>query len=223
MENLIFPSISDLLKIQQKENHERLVIINDNYENIICQYHKTDMENYLGNNIVVRETVAKKLSKVGDELSRINKNYKLKIVYGYRHLVVQVKYFNEQKVKFKRMYPKDTDEELNRRTHMLVANPRVAGHPTGGAVDVTITTPYGDLNMGTKIADFSDIERIQTFSSDISERAHVNRITLHDLMLLEGFAPFYGEWWHFSFGDVEWALFYGLQSSLYSQKKFSLY
>ena len=27
-------------------------------------------------------------------------------------------------------------------------------------------------------------------------------------MVSEGFAPFYGEWWHFSYGDREWAAFY---------------
>lgn len=32
-----------------------------------------------------------------------------------------------------------------------------------------------------------------------------NRFLLQDLMLLVGFAPYYGEWWHFSYGDREWA------------------
>jgi len=33
-----------------------------------------------------------------------------------------------------------------------------------------------------------------------------NRQLLHDLMVKEGFAPFYGEWWHFFLWDREWLL-----------------
>ena len=35
-------------------------------------------------------------------------------------------------------------------------------------------------------------------------------------MVAEGFAPFDGEWWHFSYGDREWAAFYGLSQTLYA-------
>jgi D-alanyl-D-alanine dipeptidase len=34
-----------------------------------------------------------------------------------------------------------------------------------------------------------------------------------------GFAPFDGEWWHFSYGDREWAYFYKKKNALYGQIK----
>jgi D-alanyl-D-alanine dipeptidase len=34
-------------------------------------------------------------------------------------------------------------------------------------------------------------------------------------MVAAGFAPFYGEWWHFSYGDREWAAVYGEPAALY--------
>lgn len=44
------------------------------------------------------------------------------------------------------------------------------------------------------------------------------RSLLHDLMVAEDFAPFYGEWWHFSYGDREWAAFYNVEKAMYAQK-----
>lgn len=34
--------------------------------------------------------------------------------------------------------------------------------------------------------------------------------------LEENFAPYYGEWCHFSYGDREWAAFYGQAKTLYA-------
>ena len=36
-------------------------------------------------------------------------------------------------------------------------------------------------------------------------------------MLEEGFAPYDGEWWHFSFGDKEWAFYYKKDKALFNQ------
>lgn len=41
---------------------------------------------------------------------------------------------------------------------------------------------------------------------------------LRDCMLRVGFAPFDGEYWHFSYGDREWAFLTGAPASLYNQK-----
>ena len=47
-----------------------------------------------------------------------------------------------------------------------------------------------------------------TYAKGLTDEQIKNRKMLHDLMVEEGFAPFYGEWWHFSYGDREWAAFY---------------
>lgn len=214
--------ISDLLKKTLSENFEDFVIINKISPHIVCEYTKIDMKEYLGDSIAVRKTVAVKLMKVSKKLDKKHPGYKLKVVYGYRHPNVQTKYFEDKKFELQKRKIGDNDEDLNEKTHMFVADPRVAGHPTGGAVDITITTNDGDLDMGTKIAEFSNEEKIKSFSTQINGEQKSNRKLLHDLMTSEGFAPFYGEWWHFSYGDLEWACFYNKNSSIYSQKKFSL-
>ena len=174
------------------------------------------MQKYLGENIIVRETVAKKLLEISKKLKAVNSDFRLRVVYGYRHPDVQLKYFKNKKLEIQKNNLTDTEDELNEKTHIFVADPRVGGHQSGGAVDITITTPKGDLDMGTKIADYSNEEKIQTFSLQVTEEQENNRKLLHGLMVSEEFAPFYGEWWHFSYGDLEWAAFYKKEKSLYS-------
>ena len=40
---------------------------------------------------------------------------------------------------------------------------------------------------------------------------------LREYMIKEGFAPYDGEWWHFSYGDKEWAFYYDKEKALYNQ------
>jgi hypothetical protein len=44
-----------------------------------------------------------------------------------------------------------------------------------------------------------------------------NRKMLRDAMMAEGFAPYDGEWWHFCYGDKEWAFYYKKDKALYNQ------
>jgi D-alanyl-D-alanine dipeptidase len=104
---------------------------------------------------------------------------------------------------------------LRRETHQYIASPDVAGHPTGGAVDVTLCRSGTELPMGGAIWDIRDTERIPTFSEKVTADERSNRLYLRTLMLSADFAPFDGEWWHFSYGDREWAAYY--------QKEFALY
>jgi D-alanyl-D-alanine dipeptidase len=112
--------------------------------------------------------------------------------------------------------PNLTEEEIRDRAHLLSASPDVAGHPTGGAIDITIVDETGaELSMGTNIADFSQGEKIQTFSLSLSERQKEYRLLLRMLLMKQEFAPFDGEWWHFSYGDREWAKYYEKEKAIY--------
>lgn len=70
--------------------------------------------------------------------------------------------------------------------------------------------------MGGRIADFSFPQILPTYSNSITQEQAQRRILLHDLMVAEDFAPFYGEWWHLSYGDREWAAFYNKPEAIYS-------
>lgn len=70
------------------------------------------------------------------------------------------------------------------------------------------------MDMGGAIVDFSKPELLPTRSSLATPGERKLRLRLHDLMIEEGFAPFYGAWRHFSYGDREWAAFFGRNEAL---------
>lgn len=201
------------------ESNESLVDVRKYDASLVSKYEKPDMIPYTGNFIFVRDSVAKKLAAVNASLAA--RKLRLKIVYGYRHPEVQNQYFTRRQFELKEQYPNLSKFELDTLTHNFVAVPDVAGHPTGGAVDVLLIDEIGEpLEMGTGIADYSDPEKMKTFGKGLSGIQTENRKILHDTMIWEGFAPFYGEWWHFSYGDREWARFYGKSSALYGPIEF---
>lgn len=204
----------DLVQAGSGGSKEPLVSVQKYSPSILAVYDKPDMLVYTGDIILVRDPVAKKLAAVNDFLEK-SVGMRLKVVYGYRHPEVQEKYFYNRKAELQEDNPSLDDNSLNRLTHNFIAVPDVAGHPTGGAVDLTIVDTTGkELNMGNAIADYTDPRIIKTFATTNSSQI-ANRKMLHDAMIAQGFAPFYGEWWHYSYGDREWAAFYNKKEALY--------
>lgn len=213
-------TFQDLQKIPTAENGEVLVEANIYDRSIICKHVQRDMEDFTRDKVFVREGLARRLAEASAFLRAKNMEYRLRIVYGYRHPVVQEKYFSDMRRVVAKEHPWLNENEISSLTHNFIAVPEVAGHPTGGAVDATISTPSGDLDMGTEIADFTRADAIKTFADGISPEACSNRLLLRDAMMSAGLAPFYGEWWHFCFGDREWVFFYRKSTSLYSPIRF---
>lgn len=210
-------SYDDLTRSLSGNSREKFVDARQYNTAIITDYDKHDMKNYTGNTIFVRNSVAKKLAKVSSLVGQ--HGYRIKIVYGYRHREIQEVYFKKWKRIIKKAHPELSKDQLIRATHNFIAVPDVAGHPTGGAVDLTLTDSSGtELDMGTKIGDYKDEEKIKTFTAGLTIEQAKNRRLLHDLMIEQEFAPFYGEWWHFSYGDREWAVFYNKQTAIYGSK-----
>jgi D-alanyl-D-alanine dipeptidase len=173
------------------------------------------MYQYTGKNIFVRKSVLQKLKEAAINLKQINSSYKLQIVCGYRALDIQKNIFKKYA---KQLSTKYKGKKLMEVVHRLIAVPDVAGHPTGGAVDVQIVKNQKELNMGTTIINFS--KNSYTFSPFISKIAWRNRQMLRFIMTKSGFAPFDGEWWHYSYGDKEWASYYNESYAIYSQLDF---
>jgi len=187
-------TIAQLQAIHCKDNGEPLV---DLSSEILCDYRREDSDVSI---ILVRRTVAEKLHRVQQRLTLQDPQLQLLVTEGYRSPAYQESYF----LNLLRTDPTLSLEEA----HQLVALPSVAGHPTGGAIDLTLAYKGKEVEMGCAIADFTAVELLPTYSSLATPEQSKRRILLHDLMVAEGFAPFYGEWWHFSYGDREWAVFY---------------
>lgn len=205
----------DVAAVQPGTRDEPLVDVRAYNPDIAAQYAKPDMKYLTGETIYVRDMVAEQLAKVQAGLSR--QSMRLLVVYGYRHPEVQRTYFEARRNEIELTNPLMIGEELDAYTHNFVAIPELGGHPAGAAVDLTILD-WEDrpLDMGTAIADYSNPEKIRTDSPGLTYRQMGNRAILHDAMVDEHFAPFYGEWWHFSYGDREWGAFYDMPA-LYDQ------
>ncbi|MBE5893033.1 MAG: hypothetical protein E7286_06590 [Lachnospiraceae bacterium] len=81
-------------------------------------------------------------------------------------------------------------------------------HTTGGAVDVTLIDALGnELDMGTAFDSFSEksasyfYEHEQTGEEEIRNRRRI----LRNVMCSVGFTCLDSEWWHYDYGNREWA------------------
>ncbi|MCL2580046.1 MAG: ATP phosphoribosyltransferase [Oscillospiraceae bacterium] len=179
-----------------------------------------DIENLQKQNIVVRKGVFEKLQNVDAALKRKKgyENCQLVVVYGYRSMDVQQQLFNDARENLSRDLPGLGDGELSEIVHRRVAVPSVAGHPTGGAVDVAIYDFAREvyLDFGTDVRDFSTKD-VYYDSDFIDDDPKKRRKFLRTIMTAEGFAPYNGKWWHFSYGDKEWA-YYKNKRTFYKQR-----
>ncbi|MDB5167379.1 MAG: hypothetical protein JWN26_524 [Candidatus Saccharibacteria bacterium] len=207
-------SIVDYKNILVIDNEEPLVpIIDDN--NLTAKQRGEDMKEYTGDVVYVRQGTALRLGRAADLLVTVEPDIALNVTYGYRALQVQTKRFETVKRDLEMQF---SGEELDMAAHRRVARPDVAGHPTGGAVDIQITRQGEAVDFGTRIGEF--VPDTYTFSPYVSMEAMRNRMLLRTVMMAAGFAPFDGEWWHFSYGDKEWARYTKQPNAVYKQLNF---
>lgn len=189
------------------EKHDNLLLCQAKMNDTVVEFEKRS-------SLFLRSEVIEKIELVLKSLKERKPRLKMKVVYGYRELDIQQKLFDIFLNKFSSDY---TGSSLLEQVHKFIAVPEVSGHPTGGAIDVCLTDENGiDLNYGSAIWTFT--KSAYTFNPFVSYESWMNRMFLRQLFLQQGFAPFDGEWWHFSYGDKEWAYYYGKINALYKQK-----
>lgn len=212
---------TDLITVPVQDNGEPLLEVNCLLPDVLCEYQKQDMIPYVGNRFFLRKSVIERLKAASTALKKERPDWRFKLVYAYRHPDVQAKYFEARKTEIRTAHPEFTENEVRDRAHVLSASPDVAGHPTGGAIDITLIDANSvEIQMGTSIADFTRRDEIQTFSPNVTIEQREHRLFLRKLLMNQGFAPFDGEWWHFSYGDREWARYYGKEKAIYGRWEF---
>ncbi len=212
-----FFQIEQLKKVSVKDNRERLVDISK-LDSTIILVPRIDNVPKTGKTIFVRQTVALKLKKINQQLNK--KGLGLKIVDGYRLLEVQKKYWEYQLLITKKKHPKWTSTEIEKAAVKFCAMPSLSFHPTGGAVDITLVDlkTKKELVMGTKINNFT--HKAYSHYPLLSSTALKNRKILFQVMEKNEFYNYPAEWWHFSYGTTDWALFYKKPYAIYNVKKF---
>jgi D-alanyl-D-alanine dipeptidase len=164
----------------------------------------------------VRAGVFDRLRAAARALRARDPSLHLKVVSAHRMMARQRAAYAHYTEQFGRKHPHLDAEALAEFVHQHVAVPSVAGHPTGGAIDLTLANEAGEVDMGAAYGDFSN-QLFHAFAEGLTEAQRANRALLREVMVGAGFAPFNGEWWHFSYGDAEWAAVWTQPTALFRQ------
>lgn len=211
------------MKIPIYENGEQLETLNP--KEFFCEsaYYKSRYTST--SEINLRVGVVEKLRKVQKKLKQIGK-YSLKIFDGFRPAALQEKMYNDTYKKFEIENPNLNKKELKELTHKYWAFPdknplSPPPHNTGGAVDLTIVNEKTwEIPMGTEFDDLTERASTNYYSTkgkkeENSNIYNANRMLLKQVMEEAGFKNYPEEWWHFNYGNQEWAETNGGERAIY--------
>ena len=158
--------------------------------------------------------------KLIDAAAALPTGYRFVIYDCWRPLKVQQTLFDIQKDEIKEENPGLPDEDIFKKTREYVAPPsrdaaRPTPHNTGGAIDLTIADEKGlALDMGCEFDNSTERARTVYFEERFKAgnkmtakdvEAMRNRRLLYHIMTNAGFTNYVEEWWHYDYGDQNWA------------------
>lgn len=185
----------------------------DDIEGPLYQEYRREHPEY--NDILVRASVADLLQQAATYLPA---GYRLVMRAGHRPIAVQYKLIDKVKNKQLIEHPEATEAEALAFARQFVADPaiKLPPHCCGAAVDVDVIDLRKQqlVDFGCPMNTDDDISFLTT--DKISEEQKSNRTMLVRAMQSAGFASFVTEWWHFSYGDENWANHYHKKAPIYS-------
>jgi len=211
--------------VQIVDNGEALIDIPGDFANE-PMYFKQGLTD--DDSIKLREGVVERLLKAKKNLP---KGWNFKIWDGYRPLSIQEKLYKGLWDLRVAENPSLDEAGLKESVEKFVAFPsydakKPSPHNTGGAVDLTIINSRGEeLPMGSEFDEFHERSYGNYFDIEpgsIDGMAGIyreNRLVLKEILKEEGFAPYKWEWWHFSYGNQDWAEFCGESVAIYGSKE----
>ncbi|MDZ4209581.1 MAG: M15 family metallopeptidase [Candidatus Curtissbacteria bacterium] len=181
--------------------------------------------------IKLRKGVLERLKVAKAHLNSLKgcEQWNFKIWDGYRLLTTQKRLYDDYFALLRENHPELSDKVIDEMVQIFVSPPSrdkhfPAPHNTGGAVDLTIIDEnFQELKMGSAFDEFNvrsftahyekgfdDIGEMEVEVEQYSEEECLvfqkNRLLFLDVMAQAGFVNYFEEWWHFSYGDQEWAL-----------------
>ncbi len=161
--------------------------------------------------------------KIYDKLTEAHKylpkGYHFKAFELYRPIKRQVYYWECVLREMEEKYPYMTPKKIEEMANVYIANPykQGSGHQTGAALDLTLCDENNkELDMGTSWREFNELTSTFSNSPKLSETQKKNRKILYDAMITAGFVNYFEEWWHYSYGDIEWAVITKIGKTLYA-------
>lgn len=206
------------------EENETLVSLNYWPEKIIIspQYFIQKLDGALAD-LYTRQSVYEHLRQAAQSLPA---GYKFVIFDAWRSIATQMALFQKMKTFVQRNNPGFDVKQLTAAARRIVALPsedieKPSPHNTGGALDLSIVDDSGHLlDMGGSFdnaADYSRTDFYETHTQTEKDRAvQKNRRLLYHLMTEAGFSNYIEEWWHFDYGNQNWAYALGKDHALYT-------
>lgn len=192
-----------MLNIPIEENNEPLVKLNS----IEGLKFKEEKSSYY-----VRKTIADKLKKINQQLYKSGLG--LFVRDTWRSSEKQKKSWDKEINRLKKLHPNKSAKDIEKMASVFVFPPGLSPHATGASVDVQIF----DLNTG-KVVDFGlkgfRDELCYTDHPDIKGKARKHRQLLKKHFEEEDFSNYLLEYWHFSYGNAEWAAYKNKESAFY--------
>ncbi len=159
---------------------------------------------------LVRQEAARRLVLAAKKLPE---GYSIYIFDSLRSLAVQKALYDQFYEVAAKEHPQASPEELEELIDEFVALPvkrsdRPSPHATGGAVDLTLCKDGQLLDMGTDFDDFTPLahtDALERACPPGMEKARDNRRLLFHLMESVGLVNYSSEWWHYAYGERQWA------------------
>ena len=194
-----------IIEVSESETKPTLIELDKNkyIQDAKCEYFE------------LRSIIVKKLDIAS---SLLPLGYKFKIFETYRSLEKQKLFWEKELIKLRQQYPNWSQEKLEEKANDGIANPYKigSGHQTGAALDLTICKDGKELDMGTPYLDTNN-SKTPTLSQGLSEQQIKNRSLLYFLMSVAGLVNYPLEWWHYSYGEQEWAVITNHNKTLFSK------
>lgn len=160
--------------------------------------------------IFLRTSVIERLHAA---LSILPAEYGFEILDGWRPVAVQTALRESFRSQIINRHPEYTEAQIQTALDQFVANPKrrdmTPPHLTGGSVDLTLfdTSTGNTLDMGTAFDEPSRRSYSSALELEAPSAAQQHRRILIHTLTAAGFTNLPSEWWHFDFGNQNWAFF----------------
>ncbi len=174
----------------------------------------------------LRRSVLQRLLDAQRRLELERAGWRLHLLDAWRPLEVQAFMVAHTDAQLRREAPELDDAARRERVLTYWAPPSEdpatpPPHSTGAAVDLTLLAPDGVVaDMGSPFDEPTERSWPEHFVDAPDARgraAHAHRRLLTRVMLDAGFIGHRQEWWHFSYGDRQWARENGLTVARYGR------
>lgn len=184
-------------------------------------YHEMGIAHALPH-IILRAPLIERLHQA---LATLPERYGFEILDGWRPIAVQHALRENFRADIIARHPEYNAAQIDAKLDQFVANPErrnmTPPHHTGGSIDLTLfdTENGHTLDMGTAFDEPSQRSHSAALENEAPTPAREHRRILIHTLLRAGFTNLPSEWWHFDYGNQNWAYFNGAPAAHFGSRE----